>query len=97
MNQHNKSKSKNNKLINETADIYLQSHSKNRYQVNQAPLRSRNNYETLKTINRKSIDVQAPIKNITTIQPNNNTGSQQRTYYKRHLQNTRKNHNSRRY
>ena len=54
MSQASKPK-KQPKMINETADVYLQNGSKNRYSVNYAPLRSRNNYDTLKTINRKSI------------------------------------------
>lgn len=96
MNISQKSKQKNNKLINETADIYLQSSSKNRFQANYAPLRNRNNYDTLKTTNRKSIEIQAPTKNVT-IQPPTNVSSQQRTYYKRNSQNNRKNNYNRRY
>lgn len=62
---------------------------KNRYSVNYAPLRSRNNYDTLKTINRKSIEINM-LKN-TTLQP------QQRTYYKRGPSNMQKQSQSRRY
>ena len=54
MNVQQKSR-KQTKIINETADVYLQSRSKNRYPIHNGPLRNRNNYDTLKTISRKSI------------------------------------------
>ena len=76
-------------MINETTDIYLQNGPKNRYSVNYAPLRSRNNYDTLKTINRKSIEINTS-KNATIQAP-------QRTYYKRGNQPFKKNSQQRRY
>ena len=77
------------KNTNETADVYLNSRSKNRYSVNYGPLKNRNNYDTLKTISRKSIEASNP-KNAT-IQAN------QRQYYKRPPSHMRKQSNNRRY
>lgn len=89
MNERSK---KYNKIIHETTDVYLQQNqqgTKNRYSVHYAPLRSRNNDDTVKTINRKSIEINT-IKNAT-LQP------QQRTYYKRGLNNMPKQSQNRRY
>jgi hypothetical protein len=80
---------KNNKLINETADVYLQQSTKNRNSGNYVPLKARNNYETLKSNNRKSIEINTS-KNVT-LQP------QQRSYYKRGQQIFQKQPASRRY
>lgn len=69
---------KNTKIISETTDIYLQQGQlplKNRYSFNYAPLRTRNNYDTLKTINRKSIEINA--------NKNSTIQHQQRTFSKR--------------
>lgn len=85
----NQRSKKNSKLINETADIYLQQNSKNRNSGNYVPLRSRNNYETLKSNNRKSIELNTS-KNVT-IQP------QTRQYYKRGQQVFQRPTQSRRY
>ena len=80
---------KQSKMVSETADIYLQNGSRNRYSVNYAPLRNRNNYDTLKTNNRKSIEINTS-KNAT-LQPH------QRTYYKRPNQHLKKPSQGRRY
>lgn len=80
---------KSNKMINETADVYLQPGGKNRNSGNYVPLRTRNNYETLKSNHRKSIEINTS-KNAT-LQP------QQRNYYKRGQQIFQKQPQSRRY
>lgn len=83
---------KNSHIINETTDIYLQQGQlplKNRYSFNYAPLRTRNNYDTLKTINRKSIEINT--NKSSTIQ------SQQRTLYKRGQVSFQKQTDNRRY
>ena len=80
---------KQSKIINETADVYLNSRSKNKFPLQYAPLKSRNNYDTLKTINRKSIEAQN-LKS-TTIQTN------QRHYYKRQSNQIKKQSNQKRY
>ena len=88
MTTHQRSK-KPNKLVNETADIYLQQSTKNRNSGNYVPLKNRNNYETLKTNHRKSIEI--------TTSKNNTLQPQQRNYYKRGQQVFQKQPQSRRY
>lgn len=90
------------KIINETADIYLNSKSKNRNtgntSMNVAPPSRKNEHEAgIKNINRKSIDVSIsqPTKNIiTTIYQ---TNQPIKPYYKRVNHNFRKQMGLKRY
>ena len=77
------------RMINETTEIYLQSGPRNRHSLNYAPLRTRNNYDTLKAPNRNSIEINTS-KHATIQAP-------QRTYYKRGNQPFKKQPHTRRY
>ena len=79
--------------INETADIYINSKSRNRNNIstNVAPSSRKNEYDiTIKNLNRKSIDVSInqPTKNITT--PIYQINQPVKPFYKRVNHNFRK-------
>jgi hypothetical protein len=91
MNSYNNTKiRKTNKIIQETADIYLTNKSRNRNSNNDPSATRKQDYETLKNATRKSIEnnvIQATKNAINTIYQ---TSQPAKNYYKRVSHNFRK-------